>query len=341
MFDLRDSSVLEFSVPYLATTPWRSFTDAIGTLTMIIVDPLQAPGVVAPSINFMVEVAAADDFELGYFVGPRYAAITTGTTPLTAAPPPAQNLDDVEPQAGSLETAVGSAHAGETTGERYTSVKQLIMIPHMVDAGINNLNSLLPPFYFHPLVLGNVPPQQHAPKAAFSASGNIATCYLYARGGTDHHIYNCAAPGDASFGVTIGPVTKNDKNNASNRPISNTAKVMVTTSEAPAHVRVPGYSRVPRVISSAYNFNLFDAFFDVTESEPPATTSASAPAVYARICDITAGTTTTPFVRVARSAADDGALGHYMGPAPLFLPGVDLVSTWYDYDTQIWNQYNL
>lgn len=66
IIDLRYSSEIEFAVPFISTTPWRSVlgTDNnIGTIGVYTVDPLQSPSSVPSTITFLCEVSGGPDFE--------------------------------------------------------------------------------------------------------------------------------------------------------------------------------------------------------------------------------------------------------------------------------------
>lgn len=64
--DLRYSSEIEFAIPFISSSPWRSVlgTDNnIGTIGIFTVDPLQSPSSVSSKIWFECEVSGGPDFE--------------------------------------------------------------------------------------------------------------------------------------------------------------------------------------------------------------------------------------------------------------------------------------
>jgi hypothetical protein len=66
IIDLRYSSEIEFAVPFISSSPWRSIigTDNnIGTIGVYTVDPLQSPSSVPSTITFLCEVSGGPDME--------------------------------------------------------------------------------------------------------------------------------------------------------------------------------------------------------------------------------------------------------------------------------------
>lgn len=217
VFDLRDGSSFEFDVPYNPTVPFSDFVASVGTLVLYVQDPLQAPGVVSSSISFMVEVCAAPGFEVSVLRGVQFPASVGGT----------------------IRSQSGLGHISDDScltvvGERFTSAKQLIMMPKIsssvyyqvfdkwytdvsgepsVAAGTSRTpvtTWTMMPWWFHPvtnlpLTVAANPPliTSPFPVEAFTLSGNISKCYAFARGSTDVHVY---ANGTVSTGVT-GRVT--------------------------------------------------------------------------------------------------------------------------------------
>lgn len=66
IIDLRYSSEIEFAVPFISSSPWKTTTGTdknIGTIGVYTVDPLQAPSSVPSTITFIVEVSGGPDME--------------------------------------------------------------------------------------------------------------------------------------------------------------------------------------------------------------------------------------------------------------------------------------
>lgn len=107
--DLRDSSEVTFTVPYISTRPWMfcsrpeaawvaggtgttayDFTSSIatGTVQVEILNQLKAPGSVSPDINVLVEISGGEDLSFNNLVEPNYvpfsgALVATPATTLT------------------------------------------------------------------------------------------------------------------------------------------------------------------------------------------------------------------------------------------------------------------
>lgn len=61
--DIRTATQFEFTVPYAATTPWTQCKDSFGSVVLFVVNTLRAPPTVVQSVDILVEVAAADDWQ--------------------------------------------------------------------------------------------------------------------------------------------------------------------------------------------------------------------------------------------------------------------------------------
>jgi len=159
IIDIRSSTEYEFTIPYVSIRPYSSVTQFIGSLALIVLNPLRAPSTVQQSVNILVEVSALPDFELAapnqYFPyfdsgGNLRNANVTGpysTTTLVAGPPPSLieaqggepndeeqlNLDrdipmDNNRTLGTLlsPTNIQTIPAQVCIGERITSLRQMI-----------------------------------------------------------------------------------------------------------------------------------------------------------------------------------------------------------------------
>jgi hypothetical protein len=63
IIDIREGSSFDFIVPYVSLTPYRDVTETLGSLQVTVINPLIAPSTVSTTITFLVEAAAAPDFE--------------------------------------------------------------------------------------------------------------------------------------------------------------------------------------------------------------------------------------------------------------------------------------
>lgn len=86
--DIRDTTEVVLTVPYISRTPWQYVGDHTGYLSIDIVDPLVAPATVSSSIIILTEVAGGDDFEVA--IPGRFD----------------YNITTIVPQSGLVETAI-------------------------------------------------------------------------------------------------------------------------------------------------------------------------------------------------------------------------------------------
>lgn len=321
VFDLRDNNVFEFEVPYIAETPYTSFTGATGGITMSVMDPLQAPSVVSNTVNFLVEVKCNSDFELAVPSGIQYPAHPRGT---------------VKYQSGTLDDSFESDVCELTIGERVNSAKQLIMLPKWNYGALNpNIGStvLCYPWYTHNQPVTTVPPADtDAHIEMFSYGGNIATCYAYVRGATEFHVYPnrmegtmleayCLSP---DLGWYFGPSDKQPQykgGSGQSRVVANNGK--------PLHFKAPAYQNTIRVPSHVYNDKQWQCMFGAaTRNANPVPTADGINYHYAFPAMRAFNNVGLTYYKIARAAADDAMLGHYMGPTPMLVPAVTATVVW-------------
>jgi hypothetical protein len=312
IFDLKDSNVFEFEVPYTAPAPFTYWYNSIGGLVMSVIDPLQAPSVVSASINFLVEVCAADDYELAVPCGVRLPALPQGSVRL---------------QSGlQLSGAMGAEASELTVGEKLNSIKQLIAIPTYASSNLTGLTTSsisLYPWFYHRDPVATVPPPDAAVRTcAFSYGGNAAACYTYARGGTDYHAYS-SRTSDVMFNVSYVPFDyglTQGVNTLEAQSGSSQIRAVFTTPYA--HVRVPANQIVCRVPSEAYNRNNWAMSFTDGNRNTPMVPNASGLQFHITqpmITMLNSGSSATT-AYMSRAAADDAMLGQYIGPPPVALP---------------------
>jgi hypothetical protein len=64
LIDIRSNTEYEFTVPYVSIRPYSTILQSIGTLSVVILNPLRAPTSVATSVDVLIEVCALPDFEV-------------------------------------------------------------------------------------------------------------------------------------------------------------------------------------------------------------------------------------------------------------------------------------
>lgn len=315
VFNLRDSNVFEFEVPYVCPVPYLPFGASTGSLAMYIVDKLQAPSMVASSVGFLVEVCGGDDFELANPIGPRYPAHCKGTTL----------------QSGKWLSNAPDEIDQYTIGEKINSFKQLIAMPKstlLLDNAIDSINSDIQPWYYQPVPSVFVPSTTQHLTESFGYGGNIATCYAYAKGGTDFHCYignlgDSTGSPDARIAVVQNPVAMSLSTSTRSPACGSQSSLsLVQAGTGAMHVRLPAYQRYSRMLSHIVNDVLPSGqawgIKGVTELTSFNSTfnSLRPSALYRVFAECGPGNVA---ITVSRSASDDAALAHYMGPPPLKL----------------------
>lgn len=330
LFDLRDSNVFEFDVPYVSALPFNSFFGDIGSLIMYVQDPLIAPSTVPSSVPFCVEVKAMPDFELAIPISPLYPPVTVATASST----------NVRFQSGNLLSMARPVDDQLCIGEKVLSVKQLISIPKVSYGGTiiaNTVDSItLMPWWYGPMVNYNTPGNVAFLREMFGFGFYFSQAYNFVRGGTDYHFY----PGNSSMaGLMIGvaqisptPGMPAGTGFPTNTPFSNNARLYQHNMTVGAHFRLPAYQKYVRYLSSC--LGSLSWFPDMTVSNSTVTIpyARDNPLVQytATIINYSTGTSQ---LRVSRNAADDAALGLYVGPPILGLLAPDNAYGAYDLDS--------
>jgi hypothetical protein len=308
--DLRDESVFEFEVPYVAPTPFTNILSGTGGVSMVVLDPLIASGETATTIDYMVEVKAEDDFEFACPAPPMFSVATPG----------ANQTNTVFYQSGlGGVDKIGDA-AQYTIGETILSFKQLMMIPSYFTAQCSSsatptVGYLWPFWCFGRFVMAAPLPNTTAASMAFTRSGCIAAMYAFATGGTDYHVY---FPGGnpTGFNMSIAAVPVNNGfaavSNGDPRTRAVTGAQRVITSDNSLHVRVPSYQRVARIPITDGNGKVTFTFPDTTPLNSIATSNTAC-------LSVNNSTATAVNVVIGRAAADDARCIGYIGPPPVAL----------------------
>lgn len=314
VFNLRDDSVVEFEVPYISAIPYLNFASSTGGLAVYVIDKLQAPSMVANSIDFLVEVCGGDDFELANPIGPRYPVHNLGTPML---------------QAGKWLSNAPEALVQHTIGESITSLKQLISIPKTSTARVYAaeayFNFDIPPWYYQPNLSVLTPALTSFPAETFGFGGNLASCYTFVKGGTDFHIYAAYIKNDTDkiMCLTQSPSTQSlDVNIKSPADVGTSSTSKVFVSGRSGHFRLPAYQNCSRLyswilndvlpsgtawgVNGVRNLTNVNSTFDSRKPSSMYNITVDIGAVQARL-------------DTSRSAADDAAMALYIGPPPLAL----------------------
>lgn len=312
IFDLKDSNVFEFKVPYVSPIPYANLSTYTGALAMYVVNPLISSSVVSSTISCIVEVAGDVDFELANPAGIMMPVHNSGTIALTA---------------GRVLSEAPEILNQCTVGESVNSVKQLIAIPHVSSAyDVSPPSVIVPPWYYQPRFSVLTPPTNTFDPLSFSYGGNWASCYGFMKGGTDVHCYSQI--GACTFGIVQVPVPgaytlpnfAPDNRGASNAP------TMVTAQNS-LHARLPGF--FPTARAHTWIANTLVAAGSNWANNPWSSTTSVTPfdgvqALYSVTAQISALYTGDPSYYMNRNASDDAQLAMYIGPPPVFTPASGL-----------------
>lgn len=323
IMDLRDGNVFEFLVPYSNESPYVSYMTSIGSVVVSCMDPLQANASVTPVVPFVVEVAGGDNFELADYAGNYYVASHLGTIYEQAGELPAAT--------NALVQAATTSASQHTIGERFTSAKQLIMVPSYntgTVAASTTVNTYVPPWWYYPGgAQVNVFPLTIPINVSTSfvgcgyAPGYLASMYAFVRGSTDFHVYPAGSstgsrmliiaeqlPAESSYGNT----TRTDYQGRTNT--SSTPKI-IACDGAPLHVRLPAYQSIVRVPSHLLRDNLF------LRTLGNSAFSLALPEFGHSVRVVCQNISSTGSVTITSShAGDDATMSCYLGPAPCVIP---------------------
>lgn len=330
LFDLRDSNVFEFDVPYISFNPYVPFFQDAGSFSFYVQDPLIAPDTVPSTVPFLVEVRALDDFEFAAPTTPNYPpANTTNLAP------------GVVYQSSKLITLAKPEDCTNCIGEKVTSIKQLISIPKGSQS-VNLLPNVVYSLYVYPWWFGNrintsTTALNAFPNECFGFGNYFSNAYVYVRGGTDFHAYLSNFSGSdayisAALVSTAGGAVSGTPALSNNLPVSNNARVSQNLNGYGAHVRVPAYQRLVRLLSYGLGAQAWVPNPLQAVSRTPIPALNYNPNAVCQINIATTSTVNTQF-RPTRCAADDAALGHYIGPPLLGLISNVSTSTTYDPDS--------
>ncbi|APG78524.1 hypothetical protein 2 [Wenzhou picorna-like virus 31] len=311
MFDLRDSSTVEFEVPYINESPYTLFTGCIGTLSVQVVSPLNSPSTAADSVDMLVYVEALPDFE---FAGlcPSMLDATSFRSDNTAS--------GVYVQAGGV--ASSSDASQYVIGEKFRSVKQLAMIPdwHVFDqANATALEFTLGPWFrknYLPIITGTTPIANTASAVWYgSKCGRMQEMFAFVYGSTEWTAIT-DDPDGAANGMSLF-VTPTDGNNAItgagslyNRNLSSPSGHIIYESRGALRTVVPPFSKYQRIPHYAYNVGS-----GTSETINPGTyTVAGSYAPHLYTLRVRNNTGVTRRIALGRAAADNATMGQYIGP---------------------------
>jgi len=184
IIDIRETNEFEVVVPYIQPTNFLIPSFAIGTLSIHIVNALVAPSTVTSSVQILMEVAAADDFELAGAIGSQ-----TGTTLEPYIPAVSQSAKKIQlAELGSLDTS--NDFAAESIGCKTLSLRQLLKRPIFLGSFGGLGASLFQPFTHFPVLqtTSNSSPLVRTPDYISDLFGLFSMFYSSSSGGLRMHL---------------------------------------------------------------------------------------------------------------------------------------------------------
>ena len=254
--DVRSGSEFVFTIPYYAISPYLMRGQGVGTLSVMVLNPLTNPAVVTSNITCNVEQYSGDDIEFAF---PK-------DTDFSFKSIIAQSGDKtVTPGCAIAAKVIGSAHIDVDTahlqaryciGEKVTTLKQLVMrssyFPLLNTSGSNDQT------------LGGFKPHVFLSTPAgvpVDTISKIAPLYTFARGSLN---FTFVAPDKVDPATTprfSGVINSCNQTNNSNlgtgagtfANCNNESFMFEDTAFGPVHVNVPTYSQCPAMLVTPYN----------------------------------------------------------------------------------------
>lgn len=312
MFDLRDSSVVEFEVPYINESPYTLMNGCIGTITVHCASPLNSPSTTANIIDMLVYVEALPGFE--------FAGLCPSMLDAT------DFRSDNTGNTGVYLQAGGVKHSNDASqyviGERFTSVKQLAMIPdwHVFDqTNATFINLTLGPWFrknYLPQISGTTPIANNAQAVWYASKcGRMQEMFSFVYGSTDWTLIT-DNPDSSSTGITVfaapndGNQTVVGPGSLYNKSLTEVCGHWIVEQRGAIRVRVPTYGKYQRIPHYVYRLGAGS-----NETTAPGTYGVAltfANHLYgARIRN---NTGVTRRIALGRAAGDDATMGQYIGP---------------------------
>lgn len=329
IIDLRSGTEFEFVVPFVFPTPYAGVVDSIGSLSMVVLNPLLVgSSQAATSINFVVEVSACDDFEFATVVPPSLSTTvsTVGDTFLESGVEVVSNSEE----AADLFPVARLEPSAAVVGEKINSLKQLAMIPtwYLSDQGAVSLFSyFIPNWSYRPAFTMTTPMSTTAQvPLAVTHSGKVASMFVFSNGSTrftvqpqDPTVGNASIvinhrpnPGNSVTGIYSGLSSQYNKRNYANG-------ATIISSTGTTTVDVPWYTKVMRVNHGAWNAAWFPRNYAGTTVIPRASVGATIQGENIAVATIRNVSSSSRVFHFAYAAGEDATAAAYIGPAPVIL----------------------
>lgn len=302
IFDLRDDSVFEFDVPYTSFMPYLTLDECMGSLSLVVVDPLVGSSMVAGTITYMVEIKCLPDFKFGLPNGCKLPYLPTTTATIVE-------------QSGRVVSVYDDSISAHTMGEDIVSAKQLISIPCRFPVVIPSGNSsgvidVAPWWYSPPL---SVTTANFGMVNSYGAQ--LVRAFTYVKGSTEAHLYGATSQ---SFLRVRAFLHDSSTTNTNDFSVIDTAPFAELT-DGVLHARVPAYQRSVRILHCEFNDSYtwdptYTTSFANGKINWPAGQWRTIPTHFLRLFWSRFSGTVAANVVFSRQASDDAAMAHYIGP---------------------------
>lgn len=311
MFDLRDSSTVDFVVPYSSNEPFTSMLSKIGDLSVQMVAPLNSATNGADSIDFLVFVEALPGFQ---FAGACPATLES------VGPGSANTSGGVQLQAGGVADVEDQSQY--VIGEKFMSAKQVMMMPARFTQVLPGNPAIqvmtLKPYFCRDRLpaLSNANPTTSLNRCAFfAAPTRMIDMYSFANGSTDYSFtrLGSTSPVDITFN-TFGndgnrAFTGSGAGNLYNKNNNISSGHTIVDTSGTVRVRVPAFSRYARIPIQPIAEFYEDSFTNI------ANTATGSEFLSHGINAVAAnGSLTERPVSVSIAAGEDAYCSQYVGP---------------------------
>jgi hypothetical protein len=189
VIDIRETNEFTFVVPFVSEASYLDFSSVVGSVTVIVLDPLVAPATVSSSISLLCEKAGGPDIEFAVprpFVSTYYAGIIPQSGSVFTTTSEGTNVcsNNNSTIGGSAIRTDNSVNALNCVGEKITSVRSLLKLPvFSVNTTVvtpTNFVNIVPFAIQAGSVFTTV---NTVPVQTGDLYSNFASCYAYSRGG--------------------------------------------------------------------------------------------------------------------------------------------------------------
>jgi hypothetical protein len=214
IIDIRDGNEFSFTIPWTSLTSYKSTfsTDAIyGTVILFVLDELVAPATVSSTVNILVEVSGAKDFE---FAQP----INLAVGPVAGVFPQMADCFDPKPQSNPssfISGVIGGSKVSEdellnsrmAVGERILSLRSLLRATSVLAQQTSLSPSRFTNFLPYTLFFSNAYSTPAMPPVGGDYYSIIGSFYALSRGGVRFRAYDPTNSYQGFYTTVLQPVS--------------------------------------------------------------------------------------------------------------------------------------